>query len=220
MSLKNVMVIGVSVASLFCACREDKEEVTSPFPLPKQAAAYSNLKTGNYWIYQRFTVDTNGNATALQEFDSCYVEKDTLIGGKTYHKVFRPNPYFAEMSTTYMRDSLHYVVNQFGAILFSVLDFSSIFKTSYLVISNNDTIARIENRMGDKDLVTAVPAGSFITSSFEVVYNFYPKWSNPRAVRKLQTRYAKNVGIVSEVLPFFMSNPNYTERRLVRYKLN
>jgi hypothetical protein len=220
MSLKNAMFIGLAVTSLFCACKNDKEEVTSPVPLPKQAKAYSNLKTGNYWIYQRFTVDTNGNAYPLQEFDSCYVEKDTLIGGKTYHKVFRPNPYFAEMSTSYLRDSLHYVVNQFGAILFSVLDFSSVFKTSYLVISDNDTIARIEDRMGDKNLVIAVPAGIFNTSSFNVVYNFYPKWSALRSVRKMQTRYAKNVGIVSEVLPFFLSNPNYTERRLVRYKLN
>lgn len=220
MSLKNAMIIGVAVTSLFSACKEDNEEVNSPVPLPKQAAAYSNLKTGNYWVYQRFTVDTNGNATALQEFDSCYVEKDTLIGGKTYHKMCRPNPYFAEMSTSYLRDSLQYVVNQYGVILFSVLDFSSIFKMSYLVISGDDTIARIENRMGDKDVVTAVPAGIFTTSSFDVVYNFYPKWSNSGAVRKVQTRYAKHVGIVSEVLPFFMSNPDYTERRLVRYRLN
>lgn len=48
----------------------------------------------------------------------------------------------------------------------------------------------------------------------------YPKWSSKGNLRHVDTRYAENVGIVSETLPFFVNNPNYIQRRLVRYKLN
>jgi hypothetical protein len=73
--------------------------------------------------------------------------------------------------------------------------------------------------MADKDSSIVTPAGTFLTSNIQETYNMYPKWSyagNPRYINK---RYSEEIGIVVETLPFSISNPNYIERRLVRYHI-
>lgn len=221
---KIITVISVTALCVY-ACKKDKKtEEQLPTPLTASTPAsydnYSALKIGNYWIYQQFKIDTLGNVTPQNIYDSCYVEKDTLIRGRTFFKVYTPHIIY---NYTYMNDSLHYIIDKTGAILFSSIDFNSTFYTYYATNSPNDSIYKLTGKMADKDLAVSVPAGSFVTSNFKRTYDFYPNWrpyGNISKTRISNTRFAKNIGIISETMPFFLSNPNYSERRLIRYHVN
>jgi len=194
------------------SCKKDDEPITEN---PVTYDDYACLKTGNYWIYQQFTVDSLGNATPTDKYDSCYIEKDTVVDGKIYYKMIRP--LYAGMQPTilYLRDSLHYVVGITGSRYFSSQDFSSVFY--YGVINfEGDTIAEQRMQMANPNTSVSVPAGTFTTHDCQTQFQFHPPYNFNGNVRYQHARYAKNKGIVLETLPFFLSNPNFTERRLVR----
>jgi hypothetical protein len=217
--MKNLVVTLTALAAVSGLYSCDKENNPGPDIPPVTYGNYSRLKTGNYWIYQRFNVDSLGNATPTNTFDSCYVEKDTSINNITYYKVVRKNPYILSDEFTYQRDSLHYLVTSTGSILFSSEDFTTVFESEYYIINNNDTVCEITSRMSPASETITVPAGTFSTLNMKQTYEMYPAWSFSGNVRTRNNRYAENVGMVTETLMFFQSNPNYSERRLVRYHL-
>ena len=95
---------------------------------------YMQLENGHYWVYERFNIDTNGQATALGIFDSCYIEKDTTINGILYHKYVKPHLFSSHMIVSFIRDSLHYIVNHEGGIIFSSEDFTTIFESQHYLV--------------------------------------------------------------------------------------
>jgi hypothetical protein len=211
-------LISIMLLSILFSCKKDEPETINTKTTPI-FYNYTQLEVGNYWIYQRYIVDSSGNATATELYDSCYIEKDTAINNKTYFKYVRPN-YPGDPGSTFVRDSSNYLVNHDGKILFSSDNFTDILNDYYIIVSNNDTVCRVQEYMTDKDLVIETPAGQFTTSSFRSSYNLYPNYSPFGSHRETNTRYSLNVGIVSEILPFFIGNPNYTERRLVRFNVD
>jgi hypothetical protein len=216
-NLQSVILFSCLSVIVF-SCKKDED---NSVPAPIVYDNYSQLKVGNYWIYQRFDVDSSGNATPATEYDSCYVEKDTLINNITYYKMIRPNPYIPLASAFFLRDSLHYVVDYKGKILFSSMDFTTTFEDFYQFGGgNSDTVCHAVRKMTEKDWNVTTPAGTYVTSNSKLIYNMYPAYSFAGNVRTMNTCYSKNIGIVKETLPFFASNPNYIERRLVRYHLN
>jgi len=213
MKSKTIFLPLAMAVVLIAAC---KKEPAAPTVFPD----YSNLAVGNYWIYQQFEVDEAGNAVPKNVFDSAYVEKDTLINSETYFKVFRKNPYSMKPDYSYLRDSLHYLVDAAGTIHFSSQDFETTFRSYAILAVPPDTIARVSLKMADKDLSVETPAGTFITSNFQETFIIYPNWVHGVNPRTINIRYAENVGIVVERLPFFLSNPKYLEKRLIRYHVN
>jgi len=206
------------MTAVIYSCKKDKEK--EPEDPSITYPNFSKLKTGNYWIYEQYDIDASGNATSLNTFDSCYVEKDTVINNQTYMKVVRPDPISQnQVQISFQKDSLHYIVNHYGQILFSSQDFSTIFESYYLMAGPNDTLCHYTRKMADKDLPVTTPAGTFITSGVKNTYRFYNMVAggNPR---NMSTRYAVNIGIVTEALSFTPADPGYTERRLVRYHIN
>lgn len=200
--------------------KEDKNEPITP-PISTVYPNYSQLKVGNYWIYQQVELDSMGNETPKNIFDSCYVEKDTIINTYTYYKVFSPE--VSGSSYKYLRDSLHYIVEAFsGRIMFSSQDFTTIFYSLCLQTadSNSDTIAVLTAKMDDKDMSITTPAGTFITSNMKEKISFNPRFQPSYQIRYRNNRYAKNIGLVVETLPIWSSQLFTTERRLVRYHLN
>jgi hypothetical protein len=186
---------------------------------------FANLKTGNSWIYERYEIKSNGTVIPLKIYDSCYVEKDTLMGQSTYFKMIRPLPWSGEAEVWYVRDSLHYIVNHKGEIIFSSEDFNTTFTTFYHRIEMKDhqtgtmtydTVAKMETQMIDKDYLTKVPYGFLKTSNYSRQYKMFPKYMIGENPRYEHTRYAKDIGIVTETFHFYASNPDYLERRLVR----
>lgn len=229
-----LLIASCVVISLLPSCKKDKQSSSPACTSSNQPIVtypnYSNLKVGNYWIYQRYEINTNGfgGETMLNITDSCYIEKDTLINGYTYYKYMsskvgapgfsgsNQNPITAE----FYRDSLSYLVNQNGRIEFSSQDFTTIFKTEYVIASGTDTVCKIVVKMGDQNLSVVTPSGNYLTSSMKEIYNMYPNWSSNGAIRYRDTRYAENIGKVTEGFYLFAGTPMWWERRLIRYHLN
>ena len=208
-----LILAGVLMTSVFTSCKKDSETQTTP-------TNFTQLKVGNYWVYERFNVDASGSATATGILDSCYVEKDTIIDTTHYFKFIRPEVVGSTYSYQFVRDSLHYLVNSDGQILFSSQNFTDTFNSYFITAGPTDTVCEVFVKMADKNLSLNLPAGQFQTYSFKQTFEMYPNWSASGNPRYIDTRYAVNVGIVSETFPFFSSSPNYIQRRLVRYHLN
>ncbi len=212
----------MGLACTFISCKDD-DDANQPNPVPPVTYAdYTNLKVGNYWIYQRYEVDSNGNGTATTKYDSCFVEKDTIINAKIYHKVVRPSLTNSNSPDIYfLRDSLHYTINHIGGIMLSTMDFINTFESSYyILVPDNDTVAYISRKMADPNVSITVPAGTYLTINSKKTYVMYYPFNGAGTYRHMHSRYAKNVGLILETFPFYASNPIYTERRLVSYHLN
>ena len=204
---------------------------SSDYPSPT-AADYFNMKSGNYWIYETFVVDSTGNGSPGGDpfmpgpplFDSIYVEKDTVIGSNTYYKLMQPvDPGYKNYQAVYLRDSSGYEVNSDGGIRFAAHDFATIFYTrdDTSRIASGDSDLHKELRMTDENYLKKTPAGIFRTSSWTEVTRQIPfvKDGSGRT-RYIYSRYTAGIGMVSQTLPFYWSQTNYVERQLIRYHLN
>lgn len=63
---------------------------------------------GTYWVYETYTIDSLGAATATGIYDTTWITGDTVINGRTYHIYKGQAPY---AWTSYMRDSLGYILS-------------------------------------------------------------------------------------------------------------
>jgi hypothetical protein len=218
--MKKAIFAGALLALSLYACKDDPPPST-----PADYPDFANLKVGNYWVYERYRLDTNGLYTPLGVFDSTFVEKDTVINGETYFKYmddqFGTQPGF---EATFLRDSLHYLVNSGGRVVFSSENFVDTFFQRYLTLelshNNLDTLCFLFQKMTDDNVSATVPAGIFVTKNAQEVYLMEAPYDDGGQVRTVQKRYAEDVGIVEETLPFFISTPWYDVRRLVRYGTN
>jgi len=213
-------IIVILVIAFFClfSCKKDKDQDNTNDP-ETTYPNFAQLKVGNYWVYEIFNIDSIGNATSSNKFDSCYIEKDTTINNLNYF-VFRKTCSMFITPTTFIHDSLHYVVDNHGKIIFSSQDFTSIFYTTYTTIQPNDTASENSFKMDDKNVVVSTPYGSFTTYNFKETCNIYPDHVVNTNTRYWNTRYAENVGIVTQSIAVFLYSQDTYERRLVRYHLN
>ncbi len=214
MKTKIIYLSCLILVGLVFSCQKDSVNPVETYP------NFTQLKVGNYWIYEVFRVDTFGVATSQGTFDSCFIEKDTLINDKIYYKYNKPRAYPSAYEDRFIRDSLHYLVNHLGDILFSSQNFTDTFYTYTYFANQNDTISEVFSKMADRDLNVITPAGEFVTHSMKETSKMYPKWSSQGKIREIDTRYSENVGIVTETLPFFQGLPFYTQKQLVRYNIN
>jgi hypothetical protein len=216
-ALSGLLVL--SVMLIFSSCKKDEEtSPETPAPSSPVYSNYSKMAVGNYWVYQRYSMDTNEVMTPTV-IDSCYVSGDTVINGKTYF-VYNEPSVGGGNHVRYLRDSLHYILD-LNKIIFSSQSFNTIFDSGYNVIDPiNDTVCRYESKMTNMNMVVNVSAGTFTTHTFLTNYYMYPAYSSAGSVRYIYSRRAKNIGVVEESLPFFANSPNYEIRHLLRYHVN
>lgn len=217
--MKNLALM-FSVCALFYSCKKNDETPETPTPVTYDS--YSNLKVGNYWVYERFNLDTVGGIyTSLNVFDSSYIEKDTVVNGNTYYKLMAINYPNTEYIGEYLRDSLSFIVNLTGSIVFASQNFTDTFYTHYYILntgSSDDTVSYIYSKMADDNFSIEVPAGTFATKNYRTTYMMWPDFAmTGGAVRPINYRCAKDIGLVEQTLIFFAYAPDYTIRRLSRY---
>jgi hypothetical protein len=211
-----LIYISLTTMLIHSACKKETKESRGDEP----DIRYMPLMTGNYWVYQRFRIDTNGNETPTAIFDSCYIEKDTIIGGRIYYQYITPDDFNpSQQNKTYLRDSLHYLITNNRNILFSSQDHTTIFDHHYN-IQGTDTLYELTFKMVDSVVTAHTPAGIFQALNSRKIYYLYPTFFPPGIHKIENTLYAPEIGIVSQTLHGTFSNPATTERRLIRYYLN
>ncbi len=177
---------------------------------------YMPLAVGNYWIYDIITFNTSTQSgTILSEQDTTRVIDVFISGTDGYFVIEKTYRSFPEKDTLYWRDSIGYIVNQKGDIMFSPTDFDRVLYT--------ETISQ--------------PLGYSIDYSVkDSTIHFYTQNSDYyecldyrgcfqrgalKDERPLHNYYAKNVGLVYKTTYSF-SNPNSnneTRRELVEYHI-
>ncbi len=208
-------LLSFALVLFFSFCKKETAEILETIMYPN----FSQLKVGNYWIYERYRIEDSGMEISTGTFDSCYVEKDTQINNYTYYKVLRPSLNETIQTIQFIRDSLHYLVTNDGEVLFSSQNYVDTLQ-QYHMLFVSDTICEVVAKMADKNLAVSTPAGVFETSSLKRTFHMYPLFADLGNTRYMDTRYAENIGIVSETLTFFAFLPVSIEIRLVRYHLN
>lgn len=209
--MKYSIVLFLCFCFVLFSCKKKKDETTTvngtPFLSSNQ---YFPMAVGNYWIYQLVTIDTNGVETIDPLLDSVYISKDSVINGKTYFEVTGMVFFQAPSWKRYYRDSLQFVVDEFGTLIYAPEYFTDTMR--FDTVPTTYTSFQIMKHL---DSLVTVPYGNFITSSAERTVNLIPPypWANPRFTHTLFSQYT---GVVNESR-FFVSSPDYMEGRLVRY---
>lgn len=196
-------------------------------PTPDETSlksVYLPLTVGNYWIYEHFEVESNGNETKLSFQDSLVITKDTLINGYKYFVLEGVKyPFTNQWSVIdIIRDSSKNLVNAEGRILFSENNFSdTLFKFSDF-FSNGDTIYSLYFMMQKPNSPVTVPAATLNVLNYNGFLKlFYYSEGGVNVVYKdLNTYYAPNIGRVLLTYSFYSEIDKKIERRLVRYNIN
>jgi hypothetical protein len=214
------ILLSILTMVLFYSCSKDKNELVSSYTPPSPQTVYPNyskLSVGNYWVYQRSTLTPNGIYIPTT-IDSCYIDRDTMIGGNTYYVYTEPTV-SGGTETHFYRDSLHYILD-LHEIVFSSQDFTTVFKSGFKLQAPGDTMYSYDSKMIQKDSVVSEMNGSYTTSTFITNHYMYPAYSAGGNVRYVYARSSKDIGIVEESLPYNASSPNYEIRQLLRYHVN
>ena len=222
-------LIALTIAAIFISfglgCKKKKHDDPEPEPTVTPAItypSYSQLKVGNYWVYEHF--QTSQGDTIVTFLDSTFVSKDTAIHGSSFHKYHSLKYGRYDFNISYFRDSLDYLINSQGTILFSSEDFTTTFDIRYNILNDPsasiiDTLWKSEFRMSGRDSSVKVPAGIFITSDARTRYTYLSKtFIPPKNPLYSHAIYSKNVGLIFESTPF--SSGDLIGKRLLRYHLN
>lgn len=209
-SMKRLFVLVLAVLSILTfSCKKSSNDAT-----PATQADYYQLKVGNYWIYQGYQFDSNGVAVPRNVYDSAHIEKDTIIRGNTYYKLWEDEALIMGIQfASYLRDSSGYLVNNLGVRLCSKDNFID---TLYVNKIHPQVFIGYVLMTG-RDSLVSVQAGTFpsITSRMKVV-PVQPKDHHP--IRYTFDVYGKGIGKL-KTHDFFYDGDTHFESRLVRYKV-
>ena len=211
--MKRYIIITVSAFTLM-GCKKEKVETTSSLTEDKQSYKVPS-KVGSYWIYNRYEIDSLGIETQMTNADSVFITGDTLINNHLFTRFKGTN--FGFPFTSYERDSLGYIVDQYGTIIYSYTDFNSTIGTG-----NNTTY---QYRYQMEDLTTTeitVPAGTFNTIEKQFFISRIDGNSISNCAGNIimhPTNYASGIGKIKSTKSFITAFPDckYKEQRLVEY---
>lgn len=210
----NIKLIS-SFAALFCivllsSCKKDNDK---PTPEPTPTPEYAALKVGNYWVYETYFTDAQGSTTITEYYDSTFIEKDTLINGKTYYKKVVQSPMMSSIS--FWREENGVLVDQLGKALPSEAGVIN----RNLVVIGNDTLAETISTLLPDETTINVPAGIFKVRTIEHINKIYDQGPNSRVyrIKKSHTQYHPTLGEITHSYSYAYPRDNsYFELVLAR----
>ena len=210
--MKNLLIL-ICTALLIFSC-SDSDESTSPEP-------FMPLAIGNYWVYQHYLIHEDGTQESLDQKDSIYIQRDSLIDGNRYfvlegvdHLINGNKPGVLQL----LRDSVGYLVNEDGDILMSSTEFGTVLRSELILFPDIDTLAQIDYQMLEHDDELKLDIGNFDVINYQAkIYSFQEisGVDNPRYNNKY---FSEGVGPVLENYHYFSSPRNF-ERRLLEYRV-
>lgn len=195
--------------------KDDDSEIENQPTVPDNS--YIPLQQGNYWIYEHYKIDTAGNETLMDVYDSLFISGSTIIQSNTYFIFEGTWMSGTEVTDTVyqLRDSLGYFVDPAGWIHFSTDNFTDILATLTYEI-NGDTLYESWYKMETDPAQVSVGAGTFATVNYKgtiLTHNPSPGVEDYRYKDRL---YSENVGQVLDTY-FYLGSPIRFERRLKTY---
>lgn len=213
--MKKLIALVIVIFFIGC-CIDDNPIIQNPQP-PK--LKHFPLHVGNHWIYEHYKIDTLGNESLLNKTDSIVISGDTLINDNIYYVLEGTNNPFNNKWDTIqiLRDSIGYLVNAKGLILFAEDNFIDTFSNKTTVFGL-DTIS-LFYKMDEPDNTITVPAGTFETLNYRGTLSIIHGSEAP--LHKFNDNYyANGVGKILQSYHWVSTAHLYRyEKRLVRYAL-
>lgn len=214
------------IACFIYSCSKEKDNNTNLASGPVIYPDYGQLKVGNYWVYEIFSDNGTGMLTSLNIFDSSYIEKDTLIDSIKYFKKIRSFLPDNTIAIEYLRNYQNYILSYSSNLFYLATRFSS--KTPNDTLLNHVCVTDTSGNpfechyafMTDRDSIFNLPVGTFKTFSLYEKGVHYPLCLCPDSSDIMNTRYAKDYGIVLESYEVILRVPLLKvlyEKRLIRY---
>ena len=186
------------IITLLAACQKNDEDAPSdPVNIPDSPAdisTFSQLDSGNYWVYDRYRVDSLDVADPVYYVrDSLHVVGDTVLAGNTYAVIHHAVNGVFTTNIHYWRDSADCIVERYGAVLFCSGNFDQTIYIDSIPAPNN---LSIHYSVPSGTVPISVPAGDFdaylmLGTCFSYgSFPFIPEWKYPR------TYWAEGVGRV------------------------
>src|ERR1035437_875558 len=82
-----LLICFIAACLLITSCKKDTA-ITAPITAKNNSTSstsYISLTVGNYWVYNVYQLDSAGTETFMNKTDSLYIQKDSIIGTKTYY---------------------------------------------------------------------------------------------------------------------------------------
>ncbi|UPT66768.1 MAG: hypothetical protein M0D57_20430 [Sphingobacteriales bacterium JAD_PAG50586_3] len=208
-------LLGFAIIALFLfACKKENDVQNN-----KAILTAMPLSVGNYWIYEKFSIDSNDVET-LVDTDSLYIQDSVVIDGETYFRIMGGD--YSTFDQSAMRDSAGCLVSTSGIIWFSQDNYTdTLAQGSYTNTGWNTHDYNWYLYMVDKNKPVTVPAGTFTKTGTSLI-NFkflYPDEYPYGAERNSFLIFADNVGMIKR-RSFDLYSSGYIESRLVRYHIN
>lgn len=200
--------------STMAACRPEKDDVATPQqpPPPLEVASFSNLAEGNYWVYQKYSVDSADNVVQELSVDSFFVSGDSVVNGETYWKVHRN--VIAPVTTFLWRDSAGYLVTDDHEVLFCTEPLDEVIYT----VVQGPVGVQLDYSVHSIPEAITVPAGSFTTYKMQCEITSLGGFPEIPDWKRLRSYWAADVGRV-RYYEFFALNPTGIRHDLVRYNI-
>lgn len=214
---REIIFIIAILAIVLTSC--SKSDNTGNTQLVAADFGYIPFYPGNYWVYDVYQIDTLGNETLLNHYDSVAITGTEMLNNIPYivfEGTFLKSSEILS-SKILLRDSLGYIVDSEGKIHFSDENFSDTL-VSYFATNNNtgDTLYKLTGKMEHEPSSVIVPAGDFETLNFmETIFTYNPP-SNVPEIRYQDKLYSKNIGMVLDTY-HYLGSPTRFERRLKHY---
>lgn len=211
----------LTLALALVACKKDEADCPDPAPpAPTPAmdiAAFSHLDSGNYWVYERFRVDSMDvpDPTNYRR-DSLYIAGDTLVDGYTWKVVRLAVNGVTGPIQEFWRDSANYLLKYYRSALFATNYFDQAF---YIDSIPAPSTLAIHYAVGSSPVSVSVPTGTY--TSYLVTGTCYsyggfptiPAWKYPR------TYWVEGIGRVKWYAYFMNGNTGY-RYQLVNYHVD
>jgi len=181
---------------LLASCNKEEDAPPAPQEVPPPSlgaiGAYSNLQTGNYWVYQRYQVDSNDVIVQTLAVDSMVVMGDSLVNGALYKVMHRYILGGSGTSVRLWRDSLSYLISSTQGTLFCTDPLDEVIYTLY----QGPVGVTLDYTVHSTPVPVSVGAGDFSTyrmrSTITSIGGFpqQPDW------KALRSHWAEGVGRV------------------------
>lgn len=188
--------------------------------LPTQYSSYDYfpMDSGNYWIYEWYKIDSNGNESHFTwSNDTILATGDTVINGVVWKKIKSTGYGSTNFTTTYYRDSIGILIGLSG---FPILAVNPNVDTLYTYCNTSGPNLCEVYFMNYNTRMKTVPAGTFSVIERKRALVDYTGATNciGTNVRYATQTYCVGVGKISDRI-FYSSDQNceYYEARLKNY---
>ncbi len=214
MNTKLLLLTAMMGLAFLSSCKKDKND---PAPQPEPVPDYAVLKVGSYWVYDTYFSDENNFETLTGERDSVFIEKDTVINGKTYYKKVVVSVSFPSIS--FWREEAGKLVDHLGR---SSPDKPGVIG-SHSELLNKDTLYFLTSSLLKDETQLTTPAGTFNVKTIENVYKIYEIQPSGYSYRykNSYTKYHTTLGNIERTYFYhYPKTPEHYIVRLVKYHIN